>query len=575
MAKFAPTPEQAAVLDAFLNTDADLVVTAGAGAGKSSTLKLLAEARPDLKFLYLGYNRDLVADARKSFPKNVTCKTSHGLAFATHGKPFAERMENTKRQTAREKARILGIHDAARINDTTMLAPAQLARLVIETITKYCQTADREIGAYCTPRKPGMDDPASMKALTAAMRPYVKKAWADITKVDGKLRFEHDHYLKMYQLSFPDLSDTYDVILFDEAQDANALTASIVGNQTRCRKVVVGDEQQEIYAWRGACNAMAKFQGTRLTLTKSFRFGPAVASVANLMLDVLDADIRIVGHEPVGSVTGAFDAPNRAQHGPDAVLCRTNGGAMKEAMALMKEGYRVALARGAKEMKALAEAAIELQAGRPTWHPELVAFTSWGQVQDYVESETEGKDLKVFVTLVDDYGADVIIDAIDDLSTQERADVVVGTAHGSKGREWNRVRISDDFFAPRATVDNPEPQPDPAEMRLIYVAVTRAKTHLDWETLEWVRKYAALATVAQTKDEAAATAPAPAPRRAAMAVKAPVRRPAPSRAVAEAVLQAAEPVADEPGAPRIPAEIVKGNHGSAPGYVWNRNRKGY
>ena len=50
----------------------------------------------------------------------------------------------------------------------------------------------------------------------------------------------------------------------------------------------VGDSQQQIYTFTGAINALAQVGAEQRTfLTKSFRFGPKIAEVANDVLDLL------------------------------------------------------------------------------------------------------------------------------------------------------------------------------------------------------------------------------------------------------------------------------------------------
>lgn len=54
----------------------------------------------------------------------------------------------------------------------------------------------------------------------------------------------YNSVLKEFQLRSPDLSSKYDVIMLDEAQDINPCQADIIGNQTNCRVIVVGDPHQ-------------------------------------------------------------------------------------------------------------------------------------------------------------------------------------------------------------------------------------------------------------------------------------------------------------------------------------------
>lgn len=210
---------------------------------------------------------------------------------------------------------------------------------------------------------------------------------------------------------------------------------------------MVGDSAQAIYGWRGARDVMTDFDATALTLTRSFRFGPLLAEQANRWLELAEAPIRLTGSETIPTEVG--DVAN-----PDAVLCRTNIGAMAEVMRLLSEGHRVALARGGHMLASLALAARDLKEGRRTSHSELVLFASWGDVQDYATYDPA-------------------------------ADVTVSTAHKAKGREWPTVRIGDDFPPPKDTGQHdaegrpiPEPVND-TDARLAYVAVTRARRRLD------------------------------------------------------------------------------------------------
>lgn len=137
----------------------------------------------------------------------------------------------------------------------------------------------------------------------------------------------------------------------------------------------------------------------------------------------------------------------------------------------------------------IAKAAEELKAGQHTSHPELFLFSSWGEVQDYVEHDKAGQDLKSIVKLVDKYGPDQIIQAVERLSAEEHAKVTVSTAHKAKGREWASVRIGEGFAAPQMDDEGMQRELNPAEARLVYVAVSRARHLLDLEGIAWIDDY--------------------------------------------------------------------------------------
>ncbi|MGH3931922.1 MAG: 3'-5' exonuclease [Pseudonocardiaceae bacterium] len=180
---------------------------------------------------------------------------------------------------------------------------------------------------------------------------------------------------------------------------------------------------------------------------------------------------------------------------PDAILCRTNGGAMAEILALLAADRRVALVGSGKTLADLAYAARDLKAGKRTNHPELLLFASWGEVQDYAEWDPDGRDLLPLVDVIDDHGVDVVLDVISRLSDEASAEVTVSTVHKAKGREWSSVRIADDFPEPEDP-DNVDaegaPLPgkiDDAEARLAYVAVSRAQHRLDLGGLSWINRH--------------------------------------------------------------------------------------
>ena len=66
-------------------------------------------------------------------------------------------------------------------------------------------------------------------------------------------------------------------------------------------------------------------------------------------------------------------------------------------------------------------------------------------------------------------------------------DTEVITAHKSKGKEWNRVKLHDDFKQPEVNDEGELELPDDEERRISYVAVTRAKKAIDiGDSLKWV-----------------------------------------------------------------------------------------
>jgi hypothetical protein len=470
-----PTEEQQRARDAFA-AGGDLAVVAGAGTGKTSTLVLMAEATRK-RGLYLAFNKAIAVDAGRRFDRNVQCRTAHSLAFAATGGEYKDRLSSSARIPAAQTARLLGITRDLDIDSAT-ITRAHQARLVMGMVRRFCYSTDVELMARHMEPVNGLA-PQAADYLAAFLLRYAVRAWNDICAPLGRLRFEHDHYMKMWALTRPTLSAEF--ILLDEAQDTNPVLEETFLAQA-AQRVVVGDPAQQIYAWRAARDVMTEFPGEHLHLTQSFRFGSAIAEVANRWLRHAESDMQLSGARSVVSQVGRTRSA-------DAVLCRGNADAIAEILTFLDNGVPVALTGGGAALRRLAEAAQELKAGHRTSHPELFLFPSWGAVQEYVEDDSAAQDLKSLVRLVDAYGEEMIMGAVDRLSPEESAQVTVSTAHKAKGREWASVRIGAGFVAPSADDNGLQRRLSPAEARLIYVAVTRAKRTLDIASLAWADDY--------------------------------------------------------------------------------------
>jgi hypothetical protein len=240
---------------------------------------------------------------------------------------------------------------------------------------------------------------------------------------------------------------------------------------------------------------------------------------------MLDADLRVVGHDPIPSMVGEVaDA--------DAILCRTNAEVLRNLFAELEAGRRVAIVGGSDEIKSFARAAERLQNGQRVEHVELACFDSWDEVQDYVRTDANGSDLALMVKLIDEFGTPYILETLDRvLDTRKGAkhgrdyDVAVSTAHKAKGREWDRVRLASDF---------PEEPKGAEELRLLYVAVTRAKLALDIAAV-------ALLSVEGMAEAVRVNPPTTAP---APASEAPAASEAPSPGIADLFAREAELVAE-------------------------------
>jgi superfamily I DNA/RNA helicase len=177
----------------------------------------------------------------------------------------------------------------------------------------------------------------------------------------------------------------------------------------------------------------------------------------------------------------------------DAIICRTNAGVIDRAIEQCQSGavVKVTITGGFGKLRKWAEAADRLRSGQSTDHPDLAAFKDWTAVQVHSKTD-EGSDLRMMVNLIDNYGTGAIyqvvstcIDGDSKDGKNANADVTCVTAHKSKGLEWDRVLINGDFSPPKDNEDGTPGTVSDFDLRLIYVAVTRARLHLDATNIAW------------------------------------------------------------------------------------------
>ncbi|MGW6454743.1 UvrD-helicase domain-containing protein [Streptomyces sp. NPDC055078] len=505
--EYPPTPQQQRIIDACL-AGQDVAVQALAGTGKTSTLQMVTRRMPDKRIAYVAFNRSIADEAKRKFPRNVTADTSHSFARAalrntTLKDKIRKAGRNGGARRPKDVAAALGLSQPVRYRGGR-IDPEEAARIVTSAVRRYRESADAELGP------PHLGDKWSKSPAAPALLDIARRAWTDIADPhSNKLFFSHDDYLKLWALTNPRLS--YDVILFDEAQDINPVLEKVIQDQTT-QTIVVGDSNQAIYEFRGAIDALKDWPAdVVLPLTQSWRFGPEVAAVGNAYLSLLGSDLALEGNPALDTTLGTVTDP-------DAVLTKTNIAAIGAVFTGFEEGKRVALVGGGRDIEEVAKAARDLQRGQRTKHPELAAFTSWNEVREYAEEEDD-QALQTLVRLVDRYTPEGLLNMIRDLVPEDsrdeetRPELVVSTAHKAKGREWDHVRIGPDFTQPEENTETGElTLPSPAELRLAYVTVTRAKQRLEIGSLGWIHTIDE--ETARTASPSAVT-PAPNPVQAA------------------------------------------------------------
>ncbi len=156
----------------------------------------------------------------------------------------------------------------------------RLAKLMKSTLESWFCSADKTVtGREHPKRSQGSGRPTCNRS--AGRKGSVRE------NVRSQMRASHSSSRRLPETVAThrsDLSRKYTSIICDEAQDLNPTVLDILKNQ-KTGLLVIGDENQAIYQFRGATNAMREIEvDERHFLTTSFRFGSGVAAVATALL---------------------------------------------------------------------------------------------------------------------------------------------------------------------------------------------------------------------------------------------------------------------------------------------------
>lgn len=512
---FPPSQEQQAVVDAFIRGD-DLAVQAGAGTGKSTTLAFIAQAqrqhRPGATAWYITFNKRNAEEVQETFTEfgltNAKASTAHSLANRTcRADPalrhWVERLGGDKNSMRiGDEMRLLGIGESSRILDSFVHEDLKTGKFRIgtpdrdpgfkvqkrflsltrKTVEKFCQSGDTAVNWSHVPYLPDLHEQLR-KHVSKALVESGQRMWDELSNPNSPLPTGHSHYLKAWALSNPVIGNPGDVLLYDEAQDANAVLAgAVVAQKGRVQLALVGDLFQQIYAFTGSIPAIRDFgerdDVTELPLTECRRFGPAIAAEANAVLNRLDParnGIRLVGVGPEGGFV-QHTYTDADTHTVTAVVARSNAKVIEHIMNQVAAGRLVHSTIDIRSLERLASDVELVLAGRASEakDPLLCGFTDLTMWEHWLEDEEpENEELRDQVKAVIKYG----IEQIKTLSQvlvkdAEKADVTVSTIHKAKGATWDSVLVDMGEF--------PIKDEDEDQLRLLYVALTRARYRVLW-----------------------------------------------------------------------------------------------
>jgi len=453
--KFMPnaTAEQIQTIDTAmsLDTGSAMRVRSGAGSGKTTTLLGIAKALGGKRGAYLAYNSSVAADAGPKF-NGTGCevRTFHAMCF----RAVIDLMPRGPMSRYEVKSHVIepGLLDAYLHRSLPGWKAFKLALAALHTFDAFCHSSDHKV-THAHARQAIIQhtgDPEvlssrgartaaerALKEITPILVDVAQKFW-DLRRKDMLLT--HDAYVKLVHLT-PELRgqifDRLDYVMVDEAQDMNPVQVSIL-KDAGVTLIAVGDSAQSIHGWRGAVDALDRLPGVETQLSRSFRFGQNIATLAN----------RVLASNPLGShgvqVTGAGGNQPLANGRPNyAVLARSNMGLLDEAIALSRKGHSYHFDRGQDILEQI-KSAVALRDGNmfEVRAQEIRPFRSWYELMQ--ESETN-PSLERIVTIIRENRVHEAEEVVRNSKPVDRAEIALMTAHRAKGLEFGVVKLAQDW----------------------------------------------------------------------------------------------------------------------------------
>jgi ATP-dependent DNA helicase RecQ len=287
------------------------------------------------------------------------------------------------------------------------------------------------------------------------------------------------------------------VLVVDEAQDMGPddfrLVQALMQQNEDMRVIAVGDDDQNIYAFRGSdsryMQSLASEDSAKLyEMTDNYRSARAVVNCANRFVQCIPNRLK---HTPVQSATGmdgkvitlkSLIDTEICIKGRTAVLTRTNEETMQVAYELERRGLRATIAQsmGGFRFGNLAEVRYFLkqlgnkdEAVIPTerWQEakrctlKTYATSTCLNIMKHFFADFEATHRSYYYSDLREY---IFESNIEDFIAADEQSVFVSTIHKAKGREFDTVYLL-------------SPVPDGSDvndLRAYYVGLTRAKQNL-------------------------------------------------------------------------------------------------
>src|SRR6266700_347926 len=459
----ANTDEQTDILAAAKATRSNLMISALAGTGKTSTLELLERTVPRGPILYLVFNRKNADEAAKRMLSTSTVRT-----FNSIGHRIWSTGRNLRLEAKKSNLILKDIIDNAPkdYRDTLwgvyfdVLAGVSLAKALIYVPNDLYPNAKRLITRpQFHSALEELPDDLTADLIDTVLQRSIKQSY------EGLIDYNDQIYMPaLFGGAYPQ----FPLVLVDEYQDLSPINHALLKKLVRGRLIGVGDPWQNIYGFRGASaggieEAKETYSCQGLHLSISFRCPSAI--VQNVHWHV--------PHFKWFTEGGQVERPTNLR--PDdiaddtTVICRNNAPLLSMAFRLLGAGRSISIAGSEIGPRIIG---IMKKLGPETLRRDGVMASIKEWEADRLEKESKTASdmaacMRVFALQGKDLsGAMAYAKHIFD----QRGSILLTTGHKAKGLEWTDVIHLDPWLVRK--------EPSAQNRNLNYVISTQSSDRL-------------------------------------------------------------------------------------------------
>lgn len=509
--KFAPSEFQENVFCAVDSTDKNLVISAVAGSGKTTTIVELLDLILDKNVLFLAFNKEIQEVIFKKVTaknlSNVAVKTCHAFGLSQLRNAFGRNIKDIDANKYSKLLRRLIAY--AKSGDVSGLKEYSFSAEILSK-AKFSFVLDEKIDEMeFVNRVKKLSDLVRANLVSDLIELNAVAEKHEIECVGNECQFaldlvaiasEYIRYIDYSDMIFLPLHkgvkiDTFDVVVIDECQDLNnAQRTLMLKASAKGRFIAVGDKAQAIYGFAGAdtesFNKLMNSDNTiNLPLSYCYRCGSNIIDLAKQYMP------SIIAHSSTGEGVVNNNAKLEDINEGDMVLCRNTAPLVKLCMKYLQVGKK-AVIKGQDIAKGIIKTIENTFKVSSIEVLEVLEQEKSILLQSIMQknkcTQTDAEENSVYVAFLDrcmvvSYLAEMCQTASDMVGMLQRifsddntTGIQLSTIHRSKGLEADNVFIVCRELMPSKYAKQ-EWQME-QENNLTYVAYTRAKKLLGFVT---------------------------------------------------------------------------------------------